>query len=70
MTATISLPDGYAGHTVECEADPIESDQTCSKLRVAGSPYLFRWVRTSELQRRLLAELCTSQPPSDIALPC
>ncbi len=69
MLTTLLLPDGYTGQMVECEAQPIESDQTCSKLRVAGKPHLLRWVRTSELQRRL-AELRTSQPPNDITLPC
>ena len=41
---TITLPDGYNGHTVECDIYPVlDIDKTSVKLRVTGSDYLFRW---------------------------
>ena len=40
--STIKLPDGYNGHFVECEREPIEKDGDNYKLRVKGS-YLIRW---------------------------
>jgi hypothetical protein len=40
---TIKLPDGYNGHFVECECEPIEKDGETYKLRVKGSPYLIKW---------------------------
>ena len=40
---TIKLPDGYNGHFVECECDPIEKDGDNYKLRVKGSSYLIKW---------------------------
>jgi len=39
---TIKLPDGYNGHFVECEYEPIEKDGDNYKLRVKGS-YIIRW---------------------------
>lgn len=39
---TIKLPDGYNGHIVECECEPIEKDGDAYKLRVKGS-YLIKW---------------------------
>ncbi len=40
---TILLPDGYNGHVVECEIDPIEKDGEVYKLRVKGSSHLTKW---------------------------
>ena len=40
---TIKLPDGYNGHVVECECEPIEKDGETYKLRVKGSSYLIKW---------------------------
>ncbi len=58
---TITLPDGYNGHTVECDATPIEDDGNLLKLRVTGSPYLFRWVRRAEWEA-LTKETPTANP--------
>lgn len=45
---TITLPDGYNSHTVECDAAPIAKDGDLLELRVTGSSHLIRWVRRSE----------------------
>lgn len=45
---TITLPGGYNGHEVECDATPIAEDGDLLKLQVTGSDYLFRWVRREE----------------------
>ncbi len=47
---TITLPDGYNGHTVECYRTPIETDGDLVKLRVVGSAYLFRWAYKDEIE--------------------
>lgn len=39
---TIKLPDGYNGHIVECECEPIEKDGDNYKLRVKDS-HLIKW---------------------------
>ena len=49
---TITLPDGYNGHTVECDATPIAEDGNMVKLRVTGSSYLFTWVRREEWEAK------------------
>jgi len=47
MTKTVTLPDGYNGHTVECLLDPIEQDGDMVKLQVKCSS-MIKWVRISE----------------------
>ncbi len=49
---TITLPDGYNGHTVECDATPIAEDGNMVKLRVTGSSYLFTWVRRADWEAK------------------
>ena len=39
---TIKFPDGYNGHYVECECEPIEKDGDNYKLRVKDSCFI-RW---------------------------
>lgn len=41
---SVTLPDGYSGHTANCLIEPLAVDGTCVKLRVAASDYLIRWV--------------------------
>lgn len=40
---TITLPDGFNGHTVECCATPVLTEGNLEKLHVVGSGHLFRW---------------------------
>jgi hypothetical protein len=48
---TITLPDGYNGHTVKCYVEPIEVDGNLVKLQVAepDKKYMFRWARKNDL---------------------
>lgn len=39
---TIKLPDGYNGHFVECECEPIEKDGDNYKLRAKDTGFI-RW---------------------------
>ena len=49
---TITLPNGYNGDTVECLLNPVlDEDTSCVKLRVKNSPYLFRWVAKSDIEK-------------------
>ena len=52
---TITVPDGYNGHTVTLNADPIRTEGGCVLLRCAepGREYLVRWVRIAALGRAL-----------------
>lgn len=50
---TITLPDGYNGHTVECYTTPLEVKDGVAKLRVKGSSYLFALIRVDELVAKL-----------------
>lgn len=51
---TITLPDGYNGHTVECYAKPLEiGDDGLAKLRVVGSTYLIKFIRADELKAKI-----------------
>lgn len=34
---TVTLPDGYNGHAVQCYADPIKVDGNVATLRVVAS---------------------------------
>ena len=43
----ITLKDGYNGHTVECECEPIEKDGDTYKLRVKNS-YMIKWCSRQE----------------------
>lgn len=52
---TIKLPDGYNGHVVECECEPIEKDGETYKLRVKGS-YLIRWCTRQQWESAILEE--------------
>ena len=54
---TITLPDGYNGHTVECDATPIAEDGNMVKLRVTGSSYLITWVRRVDWEKLTKGEL-------------
>jgi hypothetical protein len=45
---TITLPNGYNGDTIRCDATPIAEDGDLLKLQVTGSDYLFRWIRRDE----------------------
>lgn len=50
MDQTIQVPDGYNGHTVECEAEPIAFTDNLVKLRVAGS-YQIKWCTRKEWEQ-------------------
>jgi hypothetical protein len=45
MKKTISLPNGYNGHTVKCFTDILEESANAVKLQVAepGREYMFKW---------------------------
>lgn len=58
---TIILPDGYNGHTVECDAEPIERDGDEFKVRVTGS-YLTRWVSRQQWEAAIQAAAGTVEP--------
>ena len=44
---TAIFRDGYNGHKIECELEPIETLATSVKLRVTGT-HLSKWVYTQE----------------------
>ena len=44
---TITVPDGYNGHTVECEKKPIEITDTSVKLQVVNS-YMIKYIDKNE----------------------
>ena len=46
----ITLPDGYNGDTVQCNAEPLEIDGPVIKLAVIGGGV--RWVRLKEYRER------------------
>lgn len=46
---TITLPDGYNGHTIECYAKPVWSDGVIAKLAVVGSAYLIKYALVKDL---------------------
>ena len=46
---TITLPDGYNGHTSEFYAEPIETDGLLVKLQNVDKPYMIRWARKTDL---------------------
>ena len=48
---TITLPDGYNEHTVQCLTKPIDQDGDLVKLRVAGSTYLFTWTHRDKWKK-------------------
>jgi len=58
MTITITLPDGYNGHTKQFYAEPVETNGMTVKLRCAtpGKEYMFRWAYMDEV-KCLLATL-------------
>lgn len=62
---TILLPDGYNGHTVECDAEPIERHGDVYKLRVTGS-YLIRWITRQDWEAAMrAADLAESSTPPE-----
>lgn len=48
---TALFPDGYNGHKIECDLEPLMVWATTVKLRVTGSSYLFKWVFTHEWEK-------------------
>ena len=65
---TIVLPDGYNGHTVECDVMPIARQGDEYKLRVSGS-YLIRWVSRQQWEAAIQAAGLTVPvvPPDESA---
>ena len=57
----IVLPDGYNGASVECDAEPLETDGTLAKLRVTGT-CLVRWCRMEDIGKE--KKKCTSTESS------
>lgn len=54
MCKTITLPDGYRGHTIECYVEPIYDETNGAvKLQVAekGKEYMFKWVYKDQYNR-------------------
>lgn len=50
---TITLPDGYNGHTAKFYTEPLEIDGNLVKLQCAepGKEYMFRWARKEDLEK-------------------
>lgn len=55
---TITLPDGYNGHTVTLRAAPIrrEGDSVLLACAEPGREYLIRWARMSDVLNALAAQ--------------
>ena len=54
MRETITLPDGYRGHTIKCYIEPIiDETNGAVKLQVAeeGKEYMFKWVYKDQYYR-------------------
>lgn len=52
---TVTMPDGYNGHTDKFLVAPIETDGHLAKLACAtpGKEYMIRWVRKSDIKKAL-----------------
>ena len=52
---TITLPNGYNGHTVKCFTKIIEEDENTVKLQVAepGKEYMFKWCWKEEYKKKV-----------------
>ena len=55
---TITLPDGYNGHTVTLNAEPIRREGGSVLLACAepGREYMIRWASVEEFERALAAQ--------------
>lgn len=59
---TVTMPDGYNGHTVKLYTTPIETDGHLAKLACAvpGKEYVIRWARKSDIKKALKEQQCSS----------
>jgi len=60
MNDVITLPDGYNGNTIDLLSKPFDCSETCVKLRVVGSNYLFRWVDVDVWRKLVGADLASA----------
>jgi hypothetical protein len=51
--STITVPDGYNGHTVDLCTMVVKQDEHCVQLRVKNAPYLVRWMYKADYQKAL-----------------
>lgn len=65
MPQTVTLPDGYNGHTLVFNTDPIQQDQHCVMLGCAepGKAHLTRWISRADLIRALFSQIKTDHLP-------
>jgi hypothetical protein len=56
---TITLPDGYNGHTVTLNAEPVRRERGMVMLTVQGREWLIKWVALDVYQREL-AKQCAN----------
>lgn len=56
MAQTITLPDGYNGHTVELHAEPLSVERGMVMLAVVGREWLIKWVSLGVYERELLEQ--------------
>lgn len=56
---TVTMPDGYNGHTVRLYTKPLETDGPLAKLACAapGKEYMIRWARKSDIEKALKEQL-------------
>lgn len=51
--STITVPDGYNGHTVDLCTKVVKQDEHGVQLRAKNAPYLTRWVYKADYQKAL-----------------
>lgn len=61
---TITLPDGYNGHTAKSYTEPVQRDGNLVKLMCAepGKEYMIRWAEYAKLQTAIALELTQDEP--------
>ena len=53
---TLTFPDGYNGHVLQFDSEPIEEDLNCVKLRCVtkGKEHFTRWVSIQEYNHKMI----------------
>lgn len=52
---TITLPDGYNGHTVRLNVEPVKRAEGMVMLSVYGAEWLIKWVPLDVYERSIAA---------------
>jgi hypothetical protein len=63
-TYTISLPNGYNGDVVECDATPLKVDGDFVKLSVKGS-HMIRWCQKSDWEAAVAMQARSQEDAAD-----